>query len=238
MPAIQRGVIGYNDCDDGSEEIILEFCKKYPSFIPAKYPFKIDIKNPQSEENKLHVYYNFVLNKIPKNEWLIKLDMDHIYDAKKLYKNLYLVNKTYEMSTIPRIDFLIKSNKVYVGNYKNNDYILDNFFIPGGDHWLIFNNKLQFKEWMPEAEEVMFYEALVHPSKRMIRGELSNYHFPCIKISRHELNNKTIETAFTLDEIKRSRLVGVRIDPDLLDEEKILKFYNEFAWDKANYIKP
>lgn len=27
LPAIQRGVIGYNDCDDGSEEIILEFCK-------------------------------------------------------------------------------------------------------------------------------------------------------------------------------------------------------------------
>ncbi|EAH8789004.1 acylneuraminate cytidylyltransferase, partial [Campylobacter jejuni] len=36
LPAIQRGVIGYNDCTDGSEEIILEFCKQYPSFIPVK----------------------------------------------------------------------------------------------------------------------------------------------------------------------------------------------------------
>nr|WP_276309253.1 hypothetical protein [Campylobacter hepaticus] len=45
LPAIQRGVIGYNDCDDGSEEIILEFCKQYPSFIPIKYPYEIQIQN-------------------------------------------------------------------------------------------------------------------------------------------------------------------------------------------------
>lgn len=60
LPAIQRGVIGYNDCTDGSEEIILEFCKQYPSFIPVKYPHEVQIENPQSEENKLHSYYNYV----------------------------------------------------------------------------------------------------------------------------------------------------------------------------------
>ncbi|BEK08656.1 hypothetical protein I12384_10820 [Campylobacter coli] len=58
MPAIQRGIIGYNDCDDGSEEIILEFCKQYLSFMPKKYPHKIQIENPQSEKNKLYTYYN------------------------------------------------------------------------------------------------------------------------------------------------------------------------------------
>lgn len=47
LPAIQRGVIGYNDCDDGSEEIILEFCKSYPSFIPVKYPYNVQIHNPK-----------------------------------------------------------------------------------------------------------------------------------------------------------------------------------------------
>ncbi|BEK14510.1 hypothetical protein B10973_11540 [Campylobacter lari] len=66
LPAIQRGVIGYNDCTDGSEEIILEFCKQYPSFIPVKYPYEVQIQNPKSEENKLYSYYNYVASFIPK----------------------------------------------------------------------------------------------------------------------------------------------------------------------------
>lgn len=86
LPAIQRGVIGYNDCTDGSEEIILEFCKQYPSFIPIKYPYEIQIQNPKSEENKLYSYYNYVASFIPKDEWLIKIDVDHIYDAKNFIK--------------------------------------------------------------------------------------------------------------------------------------------------------
>lgn len=57
LPAIRRGVIGYNDCDDGSEEIILEFCANFPSFIPVKYPYNVDIYAPQSEDNKLYAYY-------------------------------------------------------------------------------------------------------------------------------------------------------------------------------------
>lgn len=55
LPAIQREIIGYNDCNDGSEEIILEFCKQYPSFIPVKYPYEVQIENPQSEENNFIV---------------------------------------------------------------------------------------------------------------------------------------------------------------------------------------
>ena len=37
LPALHRGVIAYNDCTDDSEQIILDFCKKNPGFIPAKY---------------------------------------------------------------------------------------------------------------------------------------------------------------------------------------------------------
>ncbi|STP10664.1 putative beta-1,4-N-acetylgalactosaminyltransferase [Helicobacter cinaedi] len=94
LPAIQRGVIGYNDCDDGSEEIILEFCEKFPSFIPVKYPHYIDFANPQSEENKLYMYYAYVLKVVPKYEWLVKIDVDHIYEARKLFKSFYLAQKS------------------------------------------------------------------------------------------------------------------------------------------------
>ncbi len=45
LPAIQRGVIGFNDCDDGSKEVILEFCKKFPSFIPISYPYEVILKD-------------------------------------------------------------------------------------------------------------------------------------------------------------------------------------------------
>lgn len=105
LPAIQRGVIGYNDCDDGSEEIILEFCKTYPSFIPAKYPHNIIIHNPPKLENKLYHYYNFILSFIPKNEWFIKIDVDHLYDAKRLYKSFYLPRNDKEILFIDNLNF-------------------------------------------------------------------------------------------------------------------------------------
>lgn len=44
LPAIQRGIIAYNDCNDGSEEFTLEFCKKYLTFIPKNIPFLYKFK--------------------------------------------------------------------------------------------------------------------------------------------------------------------------------------------------
>lgn len=240
LPAIQRGVIAYNDCTDGSEEIILEFCKKYPSFIPAKYPHNVQIQNPQSEENKLFNYYNFALSKIPQKQWLIKIDCDHIYDAKKLYKSFYLVKSPSERVVIARMDLFIKNNKVFVE--KNN--FIDGFLYLGSDHWLIYNKNLRFDawyaddEWHPDKESVYIYERLVHYPKITIHTELTNYHFPHIKNSRAVFLDKLLKTTFTLDEIKQSPLIGTRIDLSLLDEKKILKIYDSFDWQKANYKKP
>ena len=235
LPAIQRGVIAYNDCTDGSEEIILDFCAKYPSFIPAKYPHHIEIRNPKALENRLYHYYNFALAQIPKKQWLIKIDCDHIYDAKRLYKSFYLPKHTYEMVVVARMDTLIKANEVFIG--KANE--MGDFFIPGIDHWLIFNQGIKFVEWFPNDDKSHSYE-LMHPKHRRIslHTELNNYHFPNIKQSRANSNDERIKTAFTLDEIRKSDLVGTRIDPALLDEAKILKIYDNFAWDKTNYKKP
>lgn len=234
LPAIQRGVIAYNDCTDGSEEIILEFCKKYPSFIPAKYPHKVQIQSPQSEENKLYNYYNFALSKIPQNEWLIKIDCDHIYNAKKLYKSLYLVKDPREMLVIARMDILIKNRQVFIGNNKG----IDSFLCLGGDHWLIFNKNLHFSVWYPDEEKRYFYEGLRHSPKITIHTELNNYHFPFIKQTRANLLDNALKTAFSLNEIKKSSLIGTRIDSALLDEGKILQIYDSFDWEKASYKKP
>ncbi len=86
LPAIQRGVIGFNDCDDGSKEVILEFCKKFPSFIPISYPYEVILKDCPSLWHQLYHYYNYTLSFIPKNEWVVKIDCDHIYDAKNFIK--------------------------------------------------------------------------------------------------------------------------------------------------------
>ncbi|BEG56914.1 hypothetical protein NHP21005_06020 [Helicobacter sp. NHP21005] len=91
LSAIQRGVIGYNDCDDGSAEYILEFCQKFPTFIPVAYPYEIVTQDPQDFHNQFYHYCNYVLSFIPKNEWLVKIDADHVHDAKKLYRSFYSV---------------------------------------------------------------------------------------------------------------------------------------------------
>lgn len=107
---IQRIIVDHNN---GSEEIILQFCKQYPSFIPIKYPYEVQIENPWSEENKLYSYYNYVASFIPEDEWLIKIDVDHYYDAKKLYKSFYMASKNTAVR-FPRINFLILNNEIFI----------------------------------------------------------------------------------------------------------------------------
>ena len=240
LPAIQRGIIAYNDCTDGSEEIILDFCAKYPTFIPAKYPHSVQIQNPQSEENKFATYCNFALSFIPKNEWLVNIDCDHIYDSKKLYKSFYLPKNKFDIMCIARIyGVLVKGRNVYIGNYPNIGALGD-YFTNGSDHRLIYNDNLKFVVWYPDEDtKQLFYEVLTYENRRRhIYTELNNYHFSRIKISRAKANDSDIKTAFSLDEIRQSPLVGTRIDPKLLDKDKILAIYDNFDWDKANYKKP
>ena len=233
MPAIQRGVIAYNDCTDGSEEIILEFCAKFPTFIPAKYPHSVQIYNPQTQESRLYHYYNFALAQIPKGEWLVKIDCDHIYDAKRLYKSFYLPRHRFEAVLIARLDVLVKARQVRVGG------TLSDFLMPGADHWLIYNRGLSFEELFLPHDKSTSYEFLRAKPRRLdIHTQLNNYHFPQIKASRAVANEARFANALPLDEVRKSPLVGTRIDPALLDEAKILEIYDSFAWDKADYEKP
>ena len=244
LPAIQRGIIIYNDCTDGSEEIILDFCQKYPSFIPIKYPYTVQICNPSREENKFVSSCNFALSYIPKKQWFINIDADHIYDAKKLYKALYLAKSRYDIVCIARIYYvLVKNKEVFIGNVQGRTTI-ENFFANGIDHHLIYNDNLNYKVYKRENCSKHFYASLSWKNiRRYIFTELNNYHFPFLKTSRriskqHKNNDEAIKNAFSLDEIRQSPLVGTRIDPALLDKDKILAIYDSFDWSKANYKKP
>ncbi|TLD97534.1 beta-1,4-N-acetylgalactosaminyltransferase [Helicobacter jaachi] len=212
LPAVQRGVIGYNDCDDGSEEIILEFCAAFPSFIPVKYPYHVDIHNPAREENKLYKYYEYVLKVIPKHQWLVKIDIDHIYEAGKLFKSFYLAQKVWDMVLHSRIDFLYENHRIYIDNACKGVF--------EGDHWLVNNFGLKFIEWLE-------YEQLVPHTNHLISTEMPSWHFPYEKCSRRALSAKKqwIElSAWQSDER------GVRVDSVMLDEHNsVLRgFVSEF----------
>ena len=175
----------------------------------------------------------------PKGEWLVKIDCDHIYDAKKLYKSFYLPKHKYEVVTFAKFQVLVKDKEVRIEKGNNEPYFLKNVIIEADDHWLICNDNLNFKVWHPNGEKQQFYEVLDEgKAKRHIHTEINSYHFPLVKSSRAKHNDNAIKTAFTLDEIRKSPLVGARIDPALLDEKKILQIYDSFAWDKAGYEKP
>lgn len=213
LPAIQRGVIGYNDCTDGSEEIILEFCKQYPSFIPIKYPYEIQIKNPKSEENKLYSYYNYVASFIPQDEWLIKIDVDHYYDAKKLYKSFYIPKKDYEIVNYSRMDFLYDKEEVFIVKY---DHINDMYNDKSEDQNLVKNINLKWQESMHQNKYHMEYLDIKH--FKMYKTEFLNYHFPFFKRKLNKSNTKLINiNSFDTNNYK------YLIQKDMINKEKLLK---------------
>ncbi|MDA3968017.1 beta-1,4-N-acetylgalactosaminyltransferase [Helicobacter sp. WB40] len=239
LPAIQRGVIGYNDCNDGSEEIIIKFCKQYPSFIPIKYPHTIDIKNPKTNLNKLYNYYNYVFSYIPENEWFIKIDMDHIYDAKKLYKSFYLIKDDNEILSISRMDFIVIDDNIYVAQQNNGLFLKDDV-----DHWLIKKTSdIHFREalvlgdsfnWneIPQEQAYKYdnlasYEAIVIKKKIVKITELTNYHFPYMKQYRKFINNINV---VKLEDILHALTdqEKFRIDEKLLDKDRILNIFKHF----------
>ncbi|WP_345719214.1 beta-1,4-N-acetylgalactosamyltransferase [Helicobacter salomonis] len=221
LPAIQRGVIGYNDCDDGSAELILDFCQKFPTFVPVAYPYKITIKDPQDFHHQFYYYCNYVLSFIPKNEWIVKIDVDHIYDAKKLYKSFYGIYYKDQILSYSRIHFLVKDGRVYVHNIYDFGWLESH-----GDQNLHCNRNCEFRVWNIDsacAEKQNFKNKIFVGD-----SELTQWHFPFIKKARIHMVD-SLEW-ITLEEFKihHAKLLGNKIDPDMLDEKRILEIYAQF----------
>lgn len=150
-----------------------------------------------------------------------------------------------------RINFVIKDNEVRMIKSQPSEHCIEGFISRYCDHWLVYNNK-EF-EFIPgfytQDRKSQIENWILKPSRRNIFAELNNYHFPSIKEKRMDYfspntinpnvaNDECFAKGFTLDEIRQSPLVGTRIDPALLDKDKILKIYDSFDWSKANYKKP
>ena len=231
LPVIKKGVIGYNDCDDGTEEYILEFCKQNPGFIPFKYPYSVyppsheAYKEDGEEEKKLPAYYNAVLSKIPKGEWLIKIDCDHVFDLEKLKKIFYLPKKDNDCVILSRLNLYYDSEEKEIYTFKKNPYA------ESKDFWLIKNNNLKFvlSRWRHKEngkEEFRACEKLYVKNRNLIFVELNNYHFPAMKNWRSYKTDKN--ELLTLDEYIKVAPVGTKIDEKMLNKEKILKICKKF----------
>lgn len=238
LPAIQRGVIAYNDCTDGSEEIILEFCAKNPSFIPRKYPHKITLENPKTPQNMLHNYYNFALEAIPKNQWFIKIDCDHIYDAKMLYKTFYLAKSSKDCIIYPRVNFIVRYNQIFVQNNEVNGYI------EGGDQLLLCNNNISFAprstsksaQWINpnERQQNLISEIMVLPKKlHYIHAPLMQWHFPAVKSRRVDFARHLVVMELSEFRLKNAHLIGHKIPREYVSEEVILGLYSLFDLEKS-----
>ncbi|MGX3011203.1 beta-1,4-N-acetylgalactosaminyltransferase [Helicobacter sp. 23-1044] len=233
LPAFQRGIIAYNDCTDGSEKIILDFCAKNPSFLPKKYPHKITLENPATAQNMLHNYYNFALSFIPKKQWFMKIDCDHIYDAKMLYKTFYLARSAKDCVVYPRVNFIVQNNQIFIQNNGENGYIL------GGDQLLLCNENISFaprltsksSQWMDKNDnsQNLISEIMLAPRNlRMVYAPLMQWHFPAIKAHRREFVKHLDLIPLSEFIAKNSHLLGRKIPREYVSDEVILKLYNLF----------
>lgn len=191
LPVIHKGVIAYNDCTDGSEKIIDQFCRDNPGFIPFHYPFHVEPAGSKryemgnlEEQNTLAAYYNAALRLIPKNEWIIKIDVDQIYFPEILEHSFFLPKSPKDIVSYSRLNLVRdKKNRLHVEKY-----------IRPGDHWLIFNDTINFVNEHGYTKEGKFYawELMQWGGERneiYIKPECSSVHFPYEKSYRRYEGN-------------------------------------------------
>ena len=238
LPVLKGGVIGFNSCTDGTKEYILEFCKKYPQFTPVEYPYDVipgnDLRYSQQTldpNTRLDSYYNFVWSKLPKNEWIIKVDIDHVYIPEYVYQLCRLPLKKDDCVVFNRMNVHCHNGECYINPEAP--------FSEHGDHWLIFNDdtlpKFTFSRGWDKQGHFFAWEVLdINEYRRRIYGVLSNWHFTLVKNQRNTFHlekwKKIKEFDFEsyFNKTKSNKKMQNRIPRDMLDEQKILMVFKTF----------
>lgn len=221
--AISRGVIVYNECTDGSEKIIKDFCLKHQGFKAIPYPYQVSsCKCSRVEfENKrtLADYYNFALSFIPQGEWIVKIDGDQIYDYKKLKESFFLATSPQDIVFYFRLNLHCFDDRIFLDK--------KNPISDPKDHWLLCNQDLFFINDIQEEDglDISYWELLQIPfAYNGIDAPLNTWHFPLLKESRRALAKK--ENHIPLDKCKKiipSQYLS-KIKSDMLDEQRILRY--------------
>ncbi|MCE3047471.1 beta-1,4-N-acetylgalactosamyltransferase [Helicobacter kayseriensis] len=229
LGAIKRGVIVYHECMDDSEQIILNFCTKNPDFICVRYPYAVlqnvhtDKEREAQDRHKMYEYYNFALNLIPKNQWLIKIDADQIYDAQKLKESFSLVQYQNDVVFYCRINLHLEGKRLLL---IKNSPISD-----VDDHWLIFNQDLSFVDHIHSIENqngnkiFHTWEFLsIGFSFRAIQAPLVTWHFPQMK-ARRNIDQTSLIPFSQYRSVIPQEFISKRIPLDMLEEKRILSYW-------------
>ncbi|HSQ98251.1 MAG TPA: hypothetical protein VLL98_06085 [Rickettsiales bacterium] len=231
LPAIKKGVIAFNDCDDGTEEYILEFCRLNKGFIPYKSPYTIfPLNDPRNfeeghNESKINEYYNAALKLLPQNEWLIKIDADQTYEADKLKKMFFLPRNEKDAIVFGILNLHYDGKDIYF--IKNFPYLIN------ADHWLIFNKKLHFSLNKNKSKNSVV-EHLNISKNNIVFSEVCSYHFPMIKKFLNKEDYKYLAKlegdsfSKTLNEFVKKNKLPFVLDKKLLNKNHILKFCKDF----------
>lgn len=221
--AISRGIIVYNECTDGSEEIIKDFCSKHQGFREMPYPYKVSpCRCTRAEfvtKKTLADYYNFALSFIPQGEWLVKIDTDQIYDCQKLKESFSLATSTQDIVFYFRLNLHLFDEGIFIDKI--------NPISDPKDHWLLCNKGLFFINDIQEGDDlrIFYWELLqISYSYQSIDAPLNTWHFPFLKESRRKLAKK--ENHIPLSEYKKviPKEYLANINPDMLDEKRILHY--------------
>ena len=221
VPTFKKGVIGYNDCTDGSEEVILSFCKNNPGFIPFKYTYNVRPPKTGKEiinfpyEESLAGYYNKVLEFIPKGEWFMKIDVDHFYFQDILKHSFSLPKSKHDIVIYSRLELVRMGNDIRVYGY-----------IRPGDQWLIFNENVHFENKI-DIKNNIYCETIIYPKKfAKIRPECSNIHFPLEK-NRRKITQEEFNSLEKLENFIEHAPTE-ELSPEVLNINNIYSIFNEF----------
>lgn len=224
LPVIKKGVIGFNDCTDGSKEYILDFCKRNPGFIAFEYPYSVvpgSTENAEQlpPEQRLDGYYNAVLAKIPQNEWIIKIDCDHVFDTEKLRRMCYLPQNTNDCVVLSRLN-LHCDGELYIPK--------ERAFCNAGDSWIVFNNHLKYRfKKVDDDPYYKYYETLDLEGHNFIFTDCTNWHFPFLKAYRQGETDKF--DVFKNYRNYLDRYALQKIPADMLDEDRIKNICMSFG---------
>lgn len=233
LPLVKGGVIGLHDNaeDDGTHEYVRAFCRKYPQFILVEYPHQVlpagslsYIKNNDANR-RLDTYYNAIWSQLPKNEWVIKVDGDHVFHEKHM-KDLYRL-------PVRKNDCIFLSY-INLHHFEGKFYIRQDAVVEPGDHWLIFNGELIpdkpfVFEFVDDGESYIAREAFSADFRRfnIIYSILSNWHFPRLKEQRQKYKLSRFVPFEEGDVYQGGRFKG-RIPADMIDLEQIERVYQRF----------
>lgn len=149
----------------------------------------------------------------------MKVDCDHIYDAKKLKKIFSLLKNKNDCVILSRLNLHYLDGKLYT--FKNSDELLER-----KDHWIINNHDLNFTNWyeIKKDGKVSGCETLSIEDRNIIVTDLTNWHFPAIKKQREV---KELDNLVPFSEYLK-KYPKYKITEDMLDEERILKECKKF----------